>query len=90
MSEPTELSARQRLTAKKVAKDILGSPAPYWADLGDDVREAKFESFIERLNQTDNCRIATILAANKDLAFQLLREKAKSMRSEAKRKAKSW
>ncbi len=43
--------------------------------------------FLEQLHQSHNEVIASVLEQNKGLAFTLLREKAKSMRSEEKRKA---
>ena len=81
------LDHRQRATAKRVAKDIIGSPAPHWSDLGEDIKEEKYVTFLARLTKSNNKGIANVLELNKGLALTLPQQKAKSMRSEEKRKA---
>lgn len=81
------LNHRQRATAERVAKDIIGSPAPHWSDLGGDIKEEKYATFLEQLAKSNDKGIANVLEQNKGLALTLLQQKAKSMRSEEKRKA---
>lgn len=82
------LESWQRTTAKRVAKDVLGSPAPRWSELGDDVKELRYQSWLALLRTTDNNGIADILEKNKALGMTILQEKAKSMRSEERRTLK--
>ena len=77
----------QRATAKRVAKVIIGSPAPHWSDLGEDIKEEKYSRFLNQLRKSNNSGIANVLGQDKGLALTLLQQKAKSMQSEDKRKA---
>ena len=77
----------ERATAKRVAQDIIGSPAPHWSDLGEDIKEEVHAKFLERLTKSNNKGIANVLEQNNGLALTLLQQKAKSIRSEEKRKA---
>jgi hypothetical protein len=63
------LTSRQRIAAKKVARKVIGSPAHFWSDIGEDGKDAKVKEFLQRLRETDNCTITGILTQNKELAF---------------------
>ena len=87
MSTPSTLTAQQKVTAKRIAKPILGTPAPVWSEMGEDDKETKLRLFLERLRETQNTSIADKLEANTSLAYLILQQKSKSMRSEERKKA---
>ncbi|KAL3421826.1 hypothetical protein PVAG01_05982 [Phlyctema vagabunda] len=82
------LSPRERRTAKRVAKDIIGSPAPLWAHVGEDQKDRMFDQFMQRLRDTQNSKIAIVLEKDRETAFTMFQEKSKSMRAEEKRSGK--
>ncbi|ERF68662.1 hypothetical protein EPUS_05723 [Endocarpon pusillum Z07020] len=87
MSTPPVLTSQQKVTAKRVAKPVLGTPAPVWSEMGEDDKETKLRLFMERLRETQNTSIADKLEEDVPLAYKILQEKAKSMRSEERKKA---
>lgn len=62
-----------------VGKD-LGEDPPIWGDLSADIQRAKVESYLEHLRKTDNCYIADKLLQDKNVIFELLRTRIKTIR----------
>jgi len=85
---PSKLTPREKRAAKRVAQDVVSSPAPLWPEVGEDEKSDIFRRMTERLRATKNSGIAKAMEWNNDLAWSTLQEKCKSMRAEERRLAK--
>jgi hypothetical protein len=81
------LTGSEKRAAKRAAKDIIGTPAPLWSDVGEDKKNDMFQRLLEQLRETENSGIAKKVEENPELAWTILREKSKSMRAEEKKLA---
>jgi hypothetical protein len=78
------LSPDEIKTAKRLAKEVIGSSTEAWSAVGHDRREKWCESLLTRLRESENTQIASVLSTNKALAHKILQEKVKSMRKRKK------
>lgn len=64
----------QRAAAKRVATDVIGSPAPRWMDLGDDLRDERYRLFLKNLRESNNRNRGQTRAEQGSSIFPSLRE----------------